>query len=73
MLLRIKVIPNSSLNGLQKLPDGSFRAKLTASPVDGKANEALINLLSIEFSIAKSKLSIKQGFSSKNKLIEVLE
>ncbi len=73
MLFRIKVTPNASLNNLQKLSDGSFRARLTASPTDGKANAALISLLSQEWGIAKSNISIKQGFSSRNKLVEISE
>ena len=73
MLFHIKVTPNASFNNLQKLSDGSFRARLTASATDGKANTALINLLSQEWSVAKSHISIKQGFSSRNKLVEISE
>jgi hypothetical protein len=71
MLLKIKASPKSSKNELVKLPDGSYKAKLTAAPVDGKANEALVELLSEEFKIAKSKIKIVRGLTSKVKTIEL--
>jgi len=71
MFLKIKVSPRGSKNELIKLSDGSYKAKLTASPVDGKANEALIELLSEEFDIAKSKIKIVRGLTNKIKIVEV--
>lgn len=70
-ILKIKVQPNSSQNKIKELPDGSFKIWLTASPTDGKANEALIKFLSKEFKVPKSNIEIKKGSTSKNKIIEI--
>jgi uncharacterized protein (TIGR00251 family) len=44
---------------------------VTAPPVDGKANKALIALLAKEFKAPKSKIKIVQGETSRDKLIEL--
>ncbi|MCF6277001.1 MAG: DUF167 domain-containing protein [Candidatus Magasanikbacteria bacterium] len=71
--IKIKVIPKSSENKIEKLEDGSFKIKLTSPPINGKANEALIKLINKEWKIPKSKILIKKGKSGKNKLIEILK
>ncbi|MFA7654440.1 MAG: DUF167 domain-containing protein [Candidatus Magasanikbacteria bacterium] len=71
MKIIIKVIPRSSKNELKQLADGSYKAKLTAPPVDGKANEALIEILAEYFNIPKSKIKIARGLTSKNKTVKI--
>jgi hypothetical protein len=72
MLIKIKVLPRSSRNELIKISEDEYKVKLTATPTDGKANDALIELLSREWDIPKSKIKIVRGLTSKNKLIEIL-
>ena len=69
--ITIKVIPRSSQNKLTLLTDGTYKAKLTAPPVDGKANAALIQLVSKEFDVAKSCIHIIKGESGRTKTIEI--
>lgn len=72
MLLKIRVLPRSSRNEVVgKMADGILKVKLTAPPVDGKANEALVELLSEEYNISKSKIKIVRGLTSKNKTVEI--
>ncbi len=73
MLLQIRVLPRSSKNEvIGTMPDGTLKVKLTAPPVDGAANQALIELLSDYFDVAKKLISIKRGTKGKNKVIEIL-
>ncbi len=72
MTIAVKVIPRSSKNELKQLADGSYKAKLTAAPVDGKANDALIELLAEHFDVPKSKIKIVRGLTSKNKVIKIV-
>lgn len=67
--ITVKVIPRSSKNELVKQKDGTYKAKLTAPPVDGEANKALIKLLAQEFNVAKSLIRIVKGESAKTKII----
>lgn len=67
----IKIIPRSSKNELTKLPDGSYKVKLTAAPVDGEANKKLLEFLVKEFGVAKSKITIVKGEKGRNKVIKI--
>ena len=68
---KIKVIPNSKLNKIVEQTDDSLKVKLTAPPVDGKANKALVEFLSSEWGIPKSKIEILYGQTNRNKIVEV--
>lgn len=50
-----------------------LRVKVTAVPESGKANDALIKLLSAFFKVPKSKISLIRGASSRIKYIEIQE
>mgnify|MGYP003862065763 CR=1 FL=1 len=71
MKKQVKVKPNSKQQKIEEAPDGSLTVHLKSPPVDGKANEELIKLLAEKFDVPKSKISIKSGLSSKNKLVEI--
>ncbi len=74
MLISVRVAPRSSKNEIMsKLPDGTLKVKLAAPPVDGRANEALIKLLSKEFRVAKSRIRIVRGMRGRNKLVEIAD
>jgi len=70
--LSIQVLPRSSRNEIVgEMPDGTLKVKLTAPPVDGEANKKLIELLSKEFGVAKSKVKIVKGEASRRKVVEI--
>ena len=68
--LEIKVIPNAGKTELIKTETG-YKARLAAPPVDGKANEALIALLSKEFGVPKRDIEITKGAASRNKIVKI--
>jgi len=73
MNIKIRVLPRSSRNEVVgEMADGTLKVKLTAPPVEGKANEALVKLLAEHFSVPKGKIKITSGSTSKNKTIEVI-
>ncbi len=72
--IKIRVLPRSSKNEVVgEMADGTLKVKLTAPPVDGKANDSLIKLLSEYFDKPKNKIKIATGMTSKNKIIEILD
>lgn len=72
MRLAVRVLPRSSKNEvIGKMADGTLKVKLTAAPVDGAANDALIELLAEHFNCSKTKIKIVRGRTSKNKLVDV--
>lgn len=71
MRIYVKVIPKSSRNKIEKISEGEYKAWVTAPPVDGKANDMLIQVLSEYFGVSKSSLAIIGGKSAKKKIIEI--
>ncbi|MBD0262046.1 MAG: DUF167 domain-containing protein [Tolypothrix sp. Co-bin9] len=71
MQKKIKVKPNSKQQKIQEQPDGSLTVHLKSPPVDGKANEELIKLLSEKFDVPKCHITIKSGLSSRQKLVQI--
>ena len=75
MKIRCKIKPNSKKGNLiQKSQDenGEFFEIFIREPaIEGKANLAVINLLSEEFGVSKSKVSLKTGVKSRFKIFEI--
>lgn len=70
-ILSVKVKPNSKQQSIRQEADGSFTVHLKSPPVDGKANQELIQVLAKELDLPKSSIRIKAGATSKSKLIEI--
>ena len=68
LMVTFKIVPNSSKNEIIKTHD-TIKIKITAQPVDGKANKALIEFLSKQFKIPKTSIEILRGETSKEKTI----
>ena len=68
ILATIKISPNAKKNEIIKT-NAEVKIKITAQPVDGKANKALIEFLSKTFKIPKTSISIIKGETSKEKTI----
>ena len=70
MILEIKVVPGAKKN-LLKEEAGGVKVYLTAPPVDGKANEALVDFLAEHYGIRSSRIEIIKGLKSRNKVINI--
>lgn len=72
MRINVRVIPRSSKNTLE-WENGSLKVRLTAPPVDGAANEALLILLAQRLDLPKRDIQIIQGAASRHKIVEITE
>ena len=68
ILVNIKIVPNSSKNDII-LEDEFVKVKITAQPIEGKANKALIEFLSKKFKIPKTSIEIVKGETNKEKTL----
>lgn len=68
LIVNIKISPNSKKNEIIKEKE-LVKIKITAQPIDGKANKALIEFLSKNFKIPKTSIKILKGETSKEKTI----
>lgn len=77
MDIAVRVTPNAGANQIKSdlQADGSIllRVMVTATPEDGKANDAVIKLMAKHFGVAKSRLSIIRGQTSRDKLIRIAD
>jgi uncharacterized protein (TIGR00251 family) len=72
--LAIRVTPRASHNEIVEiLSDGTVRIRLTAPPVEGKANDALIEFLSNILDVSPSRIEIVAGVAGRDKLVSVLD
>jgi uncharacterized protein len=69
--LRIKVQPRASKNEIQGIMEGALRVRLTSPPVDGEANAACSVFLGQVLGVAKSKVEIVGGHTSRVKVVKV--
>lgn len=68
----IKVEPRSSQKSIAGVMDNNvLKVKLTSPPVEGAANEQLIELLAEELKIKKSQIKVIRGHASKRKVVEI--
>ena len=75
-ILSVKLQPSARGNaivGIEDIGNGevALKIKLSAPPVDGKANAALLALLADTFDIPKSTLTLVQGTSSRLKRVRI--
>jgi uncharacterized protein (TIGR00251 family) len=67
----VRVQPRASRSGIAGETDGALRIRLAAPPVDGEANEELVNFLAKLLDIPRRQIEIISGQRSKNKVVRV--
>jgi uncharacterized protein (TIGR00251 family) len=67
----IQVVPRSSRCEIVGIINDTLKIRLTAPPVEGKANEECLRFLSALFDVSKNRLSIVGGQTSRRKIIQV--
>jgi uncharacterized protein (TIGR00251 family) len=67
----VRLQPRASRNELTGMRDGVLIARVTAPPVDGRANEALRKLIARRAGVAPSRVTIVRGETSRQKLVRV--
>ena len=71
MKIFVKVKPGTKKEEVTKIDDAHFVVSVKAPPVEGKANEAIVRVLSDYFNIPKSHVQILKGGQGRNKIIEI--
>jgi uncharacterized protein (TIGR00251 family) len=70
--IKVYVAPRASANKVVALHNGALKISLTAPPVDGAANKALLEFLAGALGVPRSSLSLVSGHTSRNKLVRVV-
>jgi uncharacterized protein (TIGR00251 family) len=71
--LSVRLQPKSSQARIERLDHLNFKVWVMAPPVDGQANEALVELLSKDLGVAKSRIHLVSGHTSRQKVVRIDE
>lgn len=69
--ITVRVIPRSSREKIDVTPDGQIRVYVTAPPVDGEANAAVVALVADRLGCAKRDVQVVRGQTSRDKVLRV--
>ncbi|HTZ32331.1 MAG TPA: DUF167 domain-containing protein [Methylomirabilota bacterium] len=67
----VRVQPRASRDAIAGVLDGALKIRLTAPPLEGRANDALVDFLSSILKTPKSAVRIRSGEQSRNKRVEI--
>jgi uncharacterized protein (TIGR00251 family) len=68
----VRVVPRASKNEISGRHGDAVKIRLTAAPVEGAANEALVDFLAEVLDVRKSQIEILSGHTSRDKVVCVI-
>ena len=71
IVLAVKLLPRAARNEIGPALGNEIKVKVTAPPVDGVANEALVRFLAETLGCPRSAVQIVRGQSSRHKTVAV--
>ena len=72
MKINVKAKPSSREEKVEKIDENNFVVSVKEPPEKGKANEAIRNALAVYFKTGSSCVKIISGYTSRNKIIEII-
>jgi uncharacterized protein len=69
--LRVRLQPRARADEVVGERDGAVLIRVTAPPVDGKANEALCRLIAKKAGVAPSRVTVVKGHTARDKTLDV--
>lgn len=72
MIIYVDAHPSSKKELFEKIDENHFKIYTKERPVKGKANKAIIEILSINLKIPKSSIILKKGQKGKHKIFEII-
>lgn len=65
----VRVVPRAARNGVAGVRDGALVVRVTAPPVEGAANAALVEVLAEALGVAKGEIAVERGRAARRKLV----
>ncbi len=72
MKINVKAKPSSREEKVEKIDENNFVVSVKEPPEKGRADEAIRNALAVYFKTGSSCVKIVSGYSSRNKIIEII-
>lgn len=67
----MRLRPRAHKDELIGIHEGALQVRVSAPPVDGKANKALCRLIAKRVGVAPSRVSVVRGEKSRDKVVQV--
>lgn len=71
LIILVRVVPRAKKNEIVGLEGGTLKVRITAPPVRGKGNEALVEFLAQALGVRKGQVGIVRGQRARSKTIRV--
>lgn len=71
VVFAIRVIPRASRSEIVGIKEDALKLRITAPPVDGKANEECLRVIADFFGVKRRQVSIVGGQTARNKTISI--
>ena len=65
--------PGAKRSEISGLHGGRLKMRIAAPPLEGRANEALIDFLAQRLGLSRSKLRVLKGLQGRAKLVEIAD
>lgn len=72
MKVTVFIRPNAKIEKVEKVSGGVYRVWVKAPAREGKANEALIQVLSRYFGCPRQAIVLRHGTASRKKIVEIV-
>ena len=72
MRINVRAKPSAREEKVEKIDDLNYVVSVKEPPIKGKANEAIRNALAVYFKTGSSCVKIISGYSSRNKIVEII-
>ena len=72
MLIKVRVTPGAKGSHVAKVGEADYEVRVDEAAVEGRANKRLVEILSEYFGVKKSRIVIKRGTRSRDKILEIL-
>jgi len=69
--IKVRLQPRARGDEIMAVRDGVVIARVTAPPVDGRANRALCKLIARQAGVAPSRVTVLRGERSRDKLVRI--
>ena len=68
----VKAKPRAHEDLVERVDEKNFNVSVTAPPVKGLANQAIVKVVAEYFKVAPSRVRIVAGFTSRQKVLEII-
>jgi len=71
-IFRVRVQPGASKNEIMGVQEDALKIRISAPPIEGKANKALVQFLAKQLGLKRSQVEILNGHATRRKTIHII-